>query len=81
MKYLSLTKVVAMLSGNSLAIIAKLAVRKAAFPIASTILTRKDNMMNGYLSSTLSRRPKIIALVPTVNIPPLNKSFGPILFS
>jgi hypothetical protein len=40
-----LTKVVATLSGNSLAMIAKLAVRKAAFPKASTILIRKDSTM------------------------------------
>jgi len=42
-----LTKVVAMLSGNSLAMIAKLAVKKAAFPIASTILIKNDKTIKG----------------------------------
>lgn len=42
-----LTKVVATLSGNSLAIMAKEAVRNAAFPKASTILIMKLNAMNG----------------------------------
>lgn len=50
-----LTKVVATLSGNSLAMIAKLAVRKAAFPKASTILIRKDSTMKGQCSFTWSR--------------------------
>jgi len=39
--------VVATLSGNSLAMIAKLAVRKAALPKASTILMRKDSRIKG----------------------------------
>lgn len=51
----TLTKVVATLLGNSSAMIAKLAVRNAAFPIASTILMMKLNIMNGYLPSTLSK--------------------------
>lgn len=42
-----LTKVVATFSGNSLAIIAKLAVKNAAFPIASTILITKLRIING----------------------------------
>lgn len=41
------TKVVATLSGNSIAIIAKLAVKNAAFPIASTIRIMNDNIING----------------------------------
>lgn len=41
------TNVVATLSGNSLAIIAKLAVKNAAFPIASTIRIIKLKIMKG----------------------------------
>lgn len=39
----TLTNVVAILSGNSLAMIAKLAVRKAALPKASIILVMNDS--------------------------------------
>lgn len=42
-----LTKVVATLSGNSFAIIAKLAVKNAAFPNASTILIIKLKIIKG----------------------------------
>jgi hypothetical protein len=41
------TNVVATLSGNSIAMMAKLAVRKAALPNASTIRITNDNMING----------------------------------
>ena len=46
MKINVLTNVVATLSGNSFAIIAKLAVKNAAFPIASIILMMKDKVIN-----------------------------------
>lgn len=42
-----LTKVVATLSGNSLAMMANEAVRKAALPMASMIRMRKDSTMKG----------------------------------
>lgn len=43
---MALTNVVATLFGNSLAMMAKLAVRKAAFPMASTIRMTKDRPIN-----------------------------------
>lgn len=45
---------VATLLGNSLAMIANDAVRKAAFPIASTILITKLSVMKGICPCTLS---------------------------
>lgn len=45
-KYSILTKVVPTLFGNSLAIIAKDAVKNAALPRASTILIMKASVMN-----------------------------------
>jgi hypothetical protein len=58
--------------GNSLAMMAKLDVRKAAFPRASIILIIKARVMNIVCPGTRSRRPKRIADVPVVNIPQLN---------
>lgn len=50
-----LTNVVATFSGNSLAMIAKLAVKNAALPKASTILITNDNIIKGKCPSTLSK--------------------------
>lgn len=58
--------------GNSLAMIAKLDVRKAALPSASTMRIVKARVMNIVWSSTRSRRPNRIAEVPVVNMPQLN---------
>lgn len=78
---MNLTKVIDTFSGNSLAIIAKLAVRKAAFPSASIIRIRKLIVMNGTWPSTLSKSPNRMAQVPVVKMPPLNRYFGPIRFN
>lgn len=51
-----LTNIVATLLGNSLAMIANDAVRKAALPIASTIRMTKLSVMNGMWPSTLSSK-------------------------
>lgn len=57
-----LTNVVATLFGNSLAIIAKLAVKKDALPIASIILMVKLRIINGYRPSMLSRSLKTFSI-------------------
>jgi len=46
-KVSKLANVMATLFGNSLAIMAKLAVKNAAFPIASIILIKKDRIIKG----------------------------------
>lgn len=71
---------VATLFGNSLAIIAKDAVRKAAFPKAWTILITNASVMNDVCPGARSRNPKNIEETPVVNMPPLNNTFGPIRF-
>ena len=63
-----LTNVVATLSGNSFAIIAKLAVKKPAFPIASTIRIAKLNPMNVFVSSTLSRNLKQSVIIRMTDV-------------
>lgn len=62
-----LTKVVAILSGNSFAIIAKLAVKKAALPKASIIRMRNAKLMNHIWPSTKSNNLKIESLDKTPN--------------
>lgn len=69
---------VATLFGNSLAMMAKEAVRNAAFPSASTIRITKAAEMKPVWLGIRSSSPKIIADVPVVKMPVLNNTFGPI---
>lgn len=71
---------VATLFGNSFAIIAKDAVRKAAFPSACTIRITNASVMNDVCPDARSRNPNKIEDTPVVKIPPLNNTFGPIRF-
>lgn len=57
-----------------MAIIAKDAVKKAAFPKASTIRITKANVIKVAWFGALSNNPKRIAETPVVNIPPLNNT-------
>lgn len=65
---------VATLFGNSLAMIAKEAVKKAAFPNASIMRITKANVMKVAWFGALSNNPKRIAEAPVVKMPPLNNT-------
>jgi hypothetical protein len=73
-KVSSVANVVPTLFGNSLAMMAKLDVRKAAFPRASMMRMTKASVMNIVWPGTRSSRPKRIADVPVVKIPQLNRT-------
>ena len=73
-----LTNAVPILSGNSSIKIVYVAVEKAVAPIASNILTRKQNMVNSFKSSILSSRPNRILAVPATKTPIISVNFDPI---
>lgn len=72
----SVAKVVPTELGNSFAMIAKLDVRNAAFPIASMILIRNARLINIVCPGTRSSNPNKIADVPVVKIPQLKRTYS-----
>ena len=74
-----MAKADATLSGNSWATILNAVVMNAAFPRASMILIRNENVRNIVVPFILFRKPKHMQEMDTVNKPALFRKFTPIL--